>query len=77
VGSMGSLFFTREPVVDFATAKKSNQNLFVRYYKRMLDQGIYLAPSAFEASFLSTAHTDEAIQKTLECAKKAFGDLSG
>jgi len=75
VGSMGSLFFTREPVVDFATAKKSDQNLFIRYYKRMLDQGIYFAPSAFEASFLSTAHTDEAIQKTLECAKKAFGDL--
>jgi len=75
VGSMGTIFFTADPVTDFETAKASNQDLFKRYYKRMLEQGIYLAPSPFEASFVSTAHSQDIIQKTIACAEKAFRDL--
>ena len=49
--------------------------MFRRYYTRMLEQGIYLAPSPFEATFLSLAHTDEIIEKTLDFAAKAFHSL--
>lgn len=72
IGSMGTLFFTPNPVTDFETAKTSDQDMFKKYYKEMLDAGIYLAPSPFEASFVSTAHGQDMIQRTLECAKKAF-----
>jgi glutamate-1-semialdehyde 2,1-aminomutase len=75
VGSMGSIFFASRPVTDFATAKASDANLFKKYYSRMLKQGIYLAPSPFETSFLSTAHSEKAIKKTIDCATKAFGTL--
>jgi glutamate-1-semialdehyde 2,1-aminomutase len=72
LGSMGSLFFVAEPVTDFGTAKESDQGLFKRYYKRMLEQGIYLAPSPFEASFVSTSHSEDIINRTIDCAEKAF-----
>ena len=75
VGSMGTLFFTAKPVSNFADAKESNQDLFKKYYRRMLEQGIYLAPSPFEASFLSAAHTNEMIEKTIRCASKAFRNM--
>jgi glutamate-1-semialdehyde 2,1-aminomutase len=75
VGSMGSLFFTDEPVTDFETAKASDENQFKKYFRSMLDQGIYLAPSPFEASFLSTAHSEETVRKTIECASVAFKSL--
>jgi len=72
LGSMGSPFFVAMPVTDFATAKKSDQDLFKRYYKRMLEQGIYLAPSPFEASFVSISHSKDIINRTIDCAEKAF-----
>jgi glutamate-1-semialdehyde 2,1-aminomutase len=75
VGSMGSLFFTDEPVTDFETAKASDENQFKRYFRSMLDQGIYLAPSPYEAAFLSTAHSEETLLKTFECASVAFKSL--
>ncbi|TET87186.1 MAG: glutamate-1-semialdehyde-2,1-aminomutase, partial [Desulfobacteraceae bacterium] len=75
VGSMGSLFFTDEPVTDFETAKASDENLFKRYFRSMLDQGIYLAPSPYEAAFLSTAHSEETARKTIECASIALKTL--
>lgn len=75
VGSMGSLFFGADPVNDFATAKTSNQEFFKAYYKIMLERGIYLAPSPFEALFLSTAHDEEMIEKTIGAASAAFGSL--
>ena len=71
-GSMGSLFFTREPVTDFASAGKSDQGLFRAYYRHMLEQGVYLAPSPFETTFLSTAHDTESIRRTIEYAEVAF-----
>ena len=75
VGSMGSIFFTGEPVKNFASAKASNGEMFKAYYVNMLEQGIYLAPSAFEASFVSTAHDEESIQKTIGCAEKSFSKI--
>ena len=75
IGSMGCFFFTSSPVIDFASAKASDAEKFKKYYGSMLEQGIYLAPSPFEASFLSMAHTEEDIQKTIACAKVAFKGL--
>jgi len=75
VGSMGSFFFTDGPVTDFETAKASDENLFKKYFRSMLDQGIYLAPSPYEAAFLSTAHGEEMVRKTIECASVAFKSL--
>jgi glutamate-1-semialdehyde 2,1-aminomutase len=74
-GSMGSLFFCHAPVTDFAGAKKSDSDMFKKYYTSMLEQGVYLAPSPFEASFLSLAHTEDMIGKTLDFAAKAFRSL--
>jgi len=75
VGSMGSLFFADGPILDFTTAKASDARRFKRYYRRMREQGIYLAPSAFEASFVSAAHTEEMIEKTLNAASNAFKEM--
>lgn len=72
IGSMGSLFFNKGPVIDFESVKSSDTEKFNHYYCQMLDQGIYLAPSAFEASFLSLAHDENAIQKTIESAGNCF-----
>ncbi|MFZ0449840.1 MAG: glutamate-1-semialdehyde 2,1-aminomutase [Desulfatiglandaceae bacterium] len=75
LGSMGSLFFSKSPVTDFASARKSDNELFKRYYARMLEHGIYLAPSPFESTFVSLAHNEEVIKKTVEIAALAFGSL--
>jgi glutamate-1-semialdehyde 2,1-aminomutase len=75
IGSMGSLFFGPGPVTDFSSVKKTDEKRFIRYYQRMLAQGVYLAPSAFEAAFVSAAHDAAAIQRTVECAEKAFRSL--
>ena len=76
VGSMGSLFFTDQPVTDFVTVKRSDADMFKRFYTHMLDQGVYLAPSAFEAWFVSAAHESKEIDKTIESAAKSFAMLS-
>jgi glutamate-1-semialdehyde 2,1-aminomutase len=75
VGSMGSVFFTENPVKDFTSAKASNGDQYKSYYVSMLEQGIYLAPSPFEASFVSTAHDEESIRKTIDCAARSFRSL--
>jgi len=75
IGSMGCFYFTSRPVVDFASAKASDAELFKKYYANMLEQGIYLAPSPFEAAFVSAAHGEKEIQKTIECAAVAFKSL--
>lgn len=74
-GAMLGMFFTDKPVKNFADAKTSNLERFSSYYKGMLENGIYLAPSQFEAFFLSAAHDDEAIKLTLSAAEKVFGKL--
>ncbi len=72
VGSMFTLFFTGTQVVDFATAKSSNTKLFGMYFSEMLQRGIYLAPSQFEAAFLSTAHTSKDIDNTIAAAGESL-----
>ena len=66
-------FFTKGPVVDYSTAKQSNTKAYAKFFHGMLGQGIYLAPSQFEAMFLSTAHTPTDIQKTVSASLKVFG----
>jgi glutamate-1-semialdehyde 2,1-aminomutase len=72
VGSMFTFFFTPEPVSDWESAKKSDTARFGRYFRAMLDRGVYLAPSQFEAAFVSAAHTDEDIERTILAAGEAY-----
>ncbi|MGB0865636.1 MAG: glutamate-1-semialdehyde 2,1-aminomutase [Granulosicoccaceae bacterium] len=77
VGGMYGLFFTQaEKVSSFAEATSCDQSSFKRFFHLMLDQGIYLAPSAFEAGFISAAHNQEDIDLTIEAASKAFAQIA-
>ncbi|MDO9162446.1 MAG: glutamate-1-semialdehyde 2,1-aminomutase [Methylococcaceae bacterium] len=76
VGGMFGLFFTDQPqVTRFAQVMQCDQNLFKRFFHAMLDEGVYLAPSAFEAGFVSIAHSDEDLDKTLDTAEAIFKRL--
>ena len=76
VGGMFGLFFSMEQqVTSFAQVMQCDQALFKRFFHAMLDAGIYLAPSAFEAGFVSAAHSDEDLDKTLDCAEIIFNRL--
>ena len=72
VGSMFSLFFTEQPVTDFASASTSDTELFGRYFQEMLRRGIYLAPSQFEALFVSNVMTDELVEKVVRANEEAL-----
>ncbi|MFC1730114.1 glutamate-1-semialdehyde 2,1-aminomutase [candidate division KSB1 bacterium] len=75
VGSMMSLFFTETPVTDLDSAMQGDTELFGKYFHAMLGEGIYLAPSAFEAWFISMAHTDMDIKKTIDAHHSAMVKL--
>ncbi len=76
VGGMFGLFFTAEQQVSrFAQVMNCDQNLFKRFFHAMLEQGVYLAPSAFEAGFVSAAHSDQDLEKTLNIAESVFKHL--
>jgi len=77
VGSMFTWFFTPGPVTNWDSASKSDTEAFGRYFRSMLDSGVYLPPSQYEAAFLGTAHTEEDIQKTIAAAKEAFAAVRG
>ncbi len=70
IGSLGCVFFTDQPVTDYASAKTSDTEQFAKYFAHMLSAGIYLAPSQFEDMFISSAHTEEDLEKTLEAADR-------
>jgi len=72
VGSMFTWFFGPGPVTDWDSAAKSDTEAFGRFFRSMLDSGVYLPPSQFEAAFLSAAHTDADIQQTIAAARQAF-----
>jgi glutamate-1-semialdehyde 2,1-aminomutase len=74
-GSMFCAYFTGEPVHNLADAMKSDRERFKRYFHGMLNHGFYLAPSQFEAGFLSTAHTETDIEKTVQAARKVLRQL--
>lgn len=73
IGSLGSVFFTEKKVENYEDAKTSDTAAFADYFRFMLEQGIHLAPSQFEAMFLSVAHTDAEIQRTLDSFSSYFG----
>jgi len=75
VGSMLTWFFTPGPVTDWDSAEQCDTEAFGRFFRTMLENGIYLPPSQFEAAFLGTAHTEEDIQRTVEAAKQAFASM--
>lgn len=75
-GSMFTLFFQGGPVEDFASAQRSDTARFASFFRKMLDRGIYFAPSQFEACFLSTAHTREALDQTIETAGRVFKEMA-
>ena len=72
VGSMFTCFFTSEPVTDYASAKRSDTARFGQFFRAMLERGVYLAPSQFEAAFVSAAHTERDIDETIAAAQEAF-----
>ncbi|HEY5574169.1 MAG TPA: glutamate-1-semialdehyde 2,1-aminomutase [Anaerolineales bacterium] len=74
-GTMFSTFFVDEAPHDWSTVKKSDTARFGRFFQKMLEQGVYLAPSQFEAGFISTAHTGETIEATIAAAEVAFSQV--
>jgi len=72
IGSMMTLFFTEEPVVDYKSAVKSDTKLYGKYFHEMLNRGIYLPPAQFEAMFVSTAHSKEDLDKTIQANCEAL-----
>ena len=77
VGSMFSMFFTTQAIVDFETVKSCDTDLFKRYFNGLLGEGVYIAPSQFEAGFMSAVHTDEEIDLTIEASRKALNAARG
>src|ERR1700678_4175838 len=75
VGSMFTWFFTAGPVTDWTSAAKSDTEAFGRFFRVMLENGVYLPPSQFEAAFLGTAHTESDARQTIAAAKQAFAAL--
>jgi len=74
-GSLLTIFFAKNPVMDFSSALLSDTSLFGTFFHRLLDQGIYWPPSQFEAAFVSLAHSDNDIQKTVCCISEALKSL--
>ncbi|HEX5520804.1 MAG TPA: glutamate-1-semialdehyde 2,1-aminomutase [Longimicrobiaceae bacterium] len=77
LGSMWGFFLAAEPVTDYASAKHADSGRYARLHRALLERGVYLAPSQFEAAFVSLAHTDDLIERTLEAAAGAFRDVAG
>ena len=75
VGSMMTLFFTDRPVTDYASARSCDTALYARFFREMLNRGVYFAPSQFEAAFVSAAHSDADIASTIEIAGSAFAQV--
>jgi glutamate-1-semialdehyde 2,1-aminomutase len=72
VGAMFTWFFQEGPVTDWDGASKSDTEAFAKFFRSMLDSGVYLPPSQYEAAFLGATHTEEDVQKTIAAAKLAF-----
>jgi len=74
VGSLLTLFFSRDPVTDYGAAKKCDTKRFAAFFRAMLDRGIFLAPSQFEALFVSAAHTDADVDRTLAAVRESLAN---
>jgi glutamate-1-semialdehyde 2,1-aminomutase len=75
IGTMFGFFFTGQPVTDWASASQADNRRFAAYFQQMLENGVYMAPSQYEAGFLSTAHSDTEIELTVRAAERAFAAL--
>lgn len=75
VGSMLSIFFTDGEVMDYSGAKASNQERYAGFFRRLLSQGVYLPPSQFETIFISLAHSEEDVERTIDVAATSFAAL--
>ncbi|HJR05720.1 MAG TPA: glutamate-1-semialdehyde 2,1-aminomutase [Pyrinomonadaceae bacterium] len=76
VGSMWTTFFTNEAVTDWTSASRSDRDLYGKFFHAMLREGVYLAPSQFEAGFIGLAHTDELLDRTVAAARAAFAAIT-
>jgi glutamate-1-semialdehyde 2,1-aminomutase len=76
VGTMFGLFFTEEPVRSWEDAKTADTERFAAFHRGMLERGVYLAPSQFEAAFLSTAHGDDEVDATIAAAEESLQAIS-
>src|SRR6267378_13896 len=76
IGSLSTVFFTAEPVRNYANAKRSDTRRYARFFREMLDRGIFFAPSQFEAAFVSAAHTSQDIDRTLAAAHESLKAIS-
>jgi glutamate-1-semialdehyde 2,1-aminomutase len=76
MGSLSTMFFANQPVGDYRDAKRSDTKHYALYFREMLDRGIFFAPSQFEASFISAAHTEADVDRTLESARESLRVLS-
>ena len=74
---MFSMFFTDQDIIDFESVKSSDTNFFQSYFTALLEEGVYIAPSQFEAGFMSAVHTDEEIEQTIEANYKALQKACG
>ena len=72
IGSLATLFFAQDPVNDYSGAKKSDTKRYTQYFRNMLDRGIFLAPSQFEASFISVAHSESDIESAIKAAQESL-----
>lgn len=72
---MFGFFFTGGPVCNFSDAKKSDTEKFARFHRGMLEEGVYLAPSQFEAGFTSLAHTKDDVERTVAAAERVFRQI--
>jgi len=75
VGSLLTIFFSAEPVTDYASVKKSDSARFARFFQEMLKQSVLLPPSQYEALFVSVAHSDDDIDRTINAAKESLNKL--
>jgi glutamate-1-semialdehyde 2,1-aminomutase len=76
IGSLSTIFFAPEAVNNYTDAKKSDTKVYARYFREMLSRGIFLAPSQFEAAFVSAAHTEDDIDRTVSAAREAFRSIA-
>jgi len=76
IGSLSTIFFAPEAVTDYAGAKRSDTKLYARYFREMLNRGIFLAPSQFEAAFVSACHTTADIERTITAAQEVLKSIA-
>ena len=76
IGSLWSIFFNPGPVASYQEAKNSDSERFAEFFHNLLEHGIYLAPSPFEAAFVSAAHSQDDLEQTLDAIKSALAELS-